>query len=169
MQHLIARASKQRGAQLDREQPAGIQCFGSGMGGARTVGRAIGQLVRTLRVIHRHRRQPHQRTIPSRARIGAAAEGRAAIQIALQRLAHGRTDIEAGTGTAELTVLVPIAIAVHLIGRVEALPMQQAMRQAQGHRGVVGPLPGPQGKRAAAVRVVDRREAARRAEFERGA
>lgn len=82
-QHLIARASKQRGAQLDREQPARIQRFDSGMSGARTVGRTIGQCVRTMRVIHRHRRQPHQRAIPGRARIGANAEDRAAIQIAL--------------------------------------------------------------------------------------
>lgn len=75
-QHLLARCAEQGGPHLGREQPAGVQRLGGGMGGARAVGGTIAQLVGAMRVVHRHRRQPHQGSIAGRARIGAAARAR---------------------------------------------------------------------------------------------
>jgi hypothetical protein len=98
-------------------------------------------------------------------RIGRAAEGIAGRLVAAQGRAHGASNIEAGTVAAEIAELRPTAIAVHLIDGVEALPHDQAGGQAEGHGGVVGPLPRLQLEWTAADDVREQREAAARREF----
>src|SRR5262249_9172317 len=60
----------------------------------------------------------------------------------------------------------PTDVAAELIDRVEPAPLDEALGQAEGHRGVVGPLAGLEAERAAAADVVDRGEGPRGAKFQ---
>ena len=78
-------------------------------------------------------------------------------------------DVKAAAGAAQIAGAIPPAVGVELVERVEPVARDQALGQAQGHAGVVGPLARGEAERAAADHVVDRREAAGPLELQGGA
>lgn len=88
---------------------------------------------------------------------------------ARERRAYGRADVEAAAVRAQVPVAPPADVALELVERVEASAPDQALGEAERHRGVVGPLAGCEVERAAADDVVDRGEGGGAAELERRA
>jgi hypothetical protein len=66
---------------------------------------------------------------------------------------------------AQVGVIRPSNVAFELVNGIELLLFDEAFRQAQSHRSVVGPFTGRQTKGAAANHVVNFRERSWRAEF----
>ena len=100
-------------------------------------------------------------------RIGAAAPRLAAALEAQQSVTDRVADVEAGAGAAVMSVAKPADVALQLVDGIEAVPLEQALRQAQCHGGVVGPLPCRQVEWAAADDVGQRLEGAGVAELHR--
>ena len=67
-----------------------------------------------------------------------------------------------------IAVLVPAAVALHLIGRVEAALLDEAAGQAEGHGGVVAPGAPGEIEGAAAEHVAHGGEATRPAKLRGG-
>jgi hypothetical protein len=101
--------------------------------------------------------------------VGRAGVLAAVVEERGQRGAGGVADVEAPAGAAQVAMLPPPAVGVELVGRVEPAADDQAVGQAQGHRGVVGPLAWFEVEGAAADQVVDRLEGVGRPELQGGA
>jgi hypothetical protein len=71
--------------------------------------------------------------------------------------------------TFTLSMAPPAHVAAHLVGRVKAAALDQALCQAQRHGSVVGPLPGMQAERPGAGHVPHGGEASRELELHRRA
>ena len=97
-----------------------------------------------------------------RARIAEALE-------VAQRLTNRVPDVEAPAGAGEVTLAPPPHVTLHLVARVESVALDEALGQAERHRGVVGPLPWLQSKRIAADHVGDGLERPRALELHRRA
>ena len=84
--------------------------------------------------------------------------------------AGGRAaDVEARAGAAQVSLPVPAHISLKLVDRIEAAPLNQALRQTERHRRVVRPLAGIEIERTAAGDIRQRLERARRLELDRRA
>src|SRR5690349_423599 len=118
---------------------------------------------------HRHRREPHQRSVAGRARVGRTREWILRVGEVVERLARRVADVEAFAGRAQMAVVIPVEVAVHLVDGIESVAMEQAVREAQRHRGVVGPLAGLETERPAADHVGERLESSARLELDRRA
>ena len=113
-----------------------------------------------LAIGQHHRGQAHERAVAGGIRVGGAAERFLGALEALQGLPAGNPNVETTPGAAQVAVMVPAQVAFHLIARVEGLAFglaafDQAFGQAQGHRGVIGPLAGLQIERTAASHLFD--------------
>lgn len=62
-------------------------------------------------------------------------------------------------------MIAPAQVPLHLVARIEPVPLHQAGRQAQRHGRVVGPWPGLELKWPATYHAGEWREATARAEF----
>jgi hypothetical protein len=101
--------------------------------------------------------------------IDATGQRLAALLEAAQGRPSGHPDVEAAPGAAPETLSLPPHVAAHLVDHIETGARHQALRQAERHTRVIGPLPGLQAEGAASHHVFDRLERPRRLEFERGA
>ena|SRR5437867_3942562 len=68
-----------------------------------------------------------------------------------------------------MTLAEPPDVASELVDRIESPPLDQALRQAERHRGIVSPLARLKRERTAAEHVGNRGERSRSAELERRA
>ena len=82
---------------------------------------------------------------------------------------HLSADVETPVRRRTVTLRKPALVAIHHVKGVVAALRQQGIRDAQGHRRVIRPLPGLQQEGAAAHHVCDRIEGARPLELVRGA
>src|SRR5690606_7162935 len=80
--------------------------------------------------------------------------------------ARGIADIEAAAGAAPVAVAVPVYVALHLVARVEAAALEDALGEAERHGGIIRPLARGEAVGSAAAQVVERREAARPLELD---
>ena len=165
----LAGPALQGGQDQGGKGPAGVQALDGGMGGAGHVAGHHQRLGGILPVGQGHRADAHQGTIAGAVGVLGAAEGVAGLDIVPQGGAHRVTDVEAGPGAAAVALPPPAHIAVHLVAGVEAPAIDQALSQAQGHGGVVGPLARRQAEGAPTHHVGQRLEAAGRLELEGGA
>ncbi|MNR05889.1 hypothetical protein D3C85_1219390 [compost metagenome] len=159
----------QRCAQLQREKLRALDGLLRAVRGACAFAGLPPRRFGARGVEHRHWREPHQRAVACRARIGVARERIARCEVAGEGTRHREADVEAASRAAHVAHAAPVAVAVHLVGGIEGLAMDQARREAQRHRGVVGPFAGDQAERSAAAHVGDGLERAARAELQRGA
>src|SRR5690606_3625952 len=67
---------------------------------------------------------------------------------------------EAVARAAPVAFTVPAYVALHLVARVEAAALEDALGEAERHGGVIGPLARREAVGPAAAQVVERREAA---------
>ena len=56
--------------------------------------------------------------------------------------AGGAADVEAPPGARPVSLAIPAHVALELVDRIEAAALNEALGQAERHRGVVGPAPG---------------------------
>src|SRR5207245_6023556 len=113
-----------------------------------------------------HRREPHDRTVARRHRIGSTAVWLVRALEPLQSLAHRAADVEAATRAALVPVPIPPHVALELVHRIEAAAFYEALGEAERHRGVVSPRAGREVEGAATDDVGDGPERARLAELE---
>ena len=139
------------------------------MRGARTLARQVDGAHRVSGEVHRYRRQPHDAAIAGGTRLVGTRAGFAIEFEAAQRRRHGVADVETTAGDAHVALVAPAQIAAHLISGIEAVACEQALRQAEGHGGVVGPLPRREAKGAATDHVRQRGETPGRLELQRRA
>ncbi|MNO27375.1 hypothetical protein D3C76_172490 [compost metagenome] len=158
----------QSGKDVSCHQAAGIHALCGGMGCPRASRSVLYGRRRVLRIVHDHRGQAHDRTIPGGSRIFRAAVRFAAGLELQQRGARGVPDVEALPRTAQVAFAEPPDIPPHLIGGIKPLGCQQTIRQAQCHRGIVGPLSRLQPEDSAAHNVLQRGKAPRCLEFHGG-
>jgi hypothetical protein len=164
-QHLGFRKAVEESDGHRGQQPAGIDRFAGAVGRARGPGGFADGGDRVAGEAHRHRREFHDRAVAGAAGIGGARHGVAGFAVADQRAPDGVADVEAGAGDRVGAVAPPRVVAFDLVGGIRAVAGEQAVGQAQGHRGVVGPLPGLQAEGAAADNAGDRRKRAARFEL----
>jgi hypothetical protein len=96
---------------------------------------------------HRHRGQPHQRAVARLVARRRATVRHPRLLEALERLLYRVADVKAPPGAAEMAVPPPVHVALELIDGIEPPALDQALREAESHRRVVGPLPGVEAKR----------------------
>jgi hypothetical protein len=87
--------------------------------------------------------------------------------IRFQRLTHSVANVKALTCTAQIAILVPIPVAIHLVYRIKAVLGDQACRQTQCHGGVVRPLTRFQAEGATTNQIHDWWKRAARLELDR--
>ena len=109
----------------------------------------------------------HDASIARRLRIGNSTERIFGLLEPRERLANCQPDIEAATCAAEVAVLMPLAVATHLVRRIETAKLDKAGCQAESHRRVVGPSTRRQAKRAASRHIRHGRETATLAKLDR--
>ena len=163
---ILALASK---SALDHptEQHTGFQAFAGAMGGSRAVDAGLIQLIAAAMEGHRNWRQAHDRSIAGAARIFCPAVGITTAAVTVQRSAHGDADVETATIAAHVAPFLPCAVALHLIRSIQSGAVDQALSQAQSHRGVIGPFTWIERKRTTATQIRNLRERATRFEFGR--
>jgi hypothetical protein len=61
-------------------------------------------------------------------------------------------DIEAPACTAQVAVLPPAQISLHLVNRLESAALNEALAQAERHAGIIGPFARLQAERPAMFR-----------------
>jgi hypothetical protein len=83
-------------------------------------------MVAVRKVKHGHWRKTHKRAIAGRQRIVRTGKRVAGVFIAKKGLSSGASDVEAVTRTAQVAVLLPIAVTVHLINYIEAFDGHKA-------------------------------------------
>src|SRR5262245_42378576 len=69
---------------------------------------------------------------------------------------YGSSEVKTNSGAAQVTLLSPPAISIHLILGIETTALDQASRQTEGHRCVVGPLAWPKPERTSSHHVYQR-------------
>ncbi len=84
----------------------------------------------------------------------------------MQGRAHCAADVEAAAVAAQMPRVAPGHVAAHLVGGVVAIASQQALGQAKGHRGIVGPFARPQVERPAADHIFNGGERAGQRELQ---
>src|SRR5690606_38330225 len=112
-----------------------------------------------------YRRQPHEAAVARRVRVVITCDRIAGIEVTVQRGRCRAADVEAAAGAAVAAIFPPADVAVHLVCQVPAV-FDQALREAEGHGGIVGPLAGLKTERPASDDIGERSEGARRAEFD---
>ena len=70
--------------------------------------------------------------------------------ITFQCIADRIANIETSAGTAQIPILIPAPVPVHLVVGIESPFLNQTCRQAQRHGRVICPLPGLQAEGSAA-------------------
>src|SRR4051812_7522184 len=135
----------------------------------RARGRLLDGRLLGARVREHDRREAHDRAVAGGAWVGGAGIRAAGRQEPDERGANGAADVEARAGAAEMPLAPPADVALELVDRVEAAPLDQALREAERHRRVVRPLTRLQAERPAADHVRQRLERARRAKLDRRA
>ena len=124
-------------------------------------------LPRIVAVAHLNGREPHQRSVAGSPLVARTGERVSGPLEAPERRAHGVANVETVAGSAAPISLVPPAdVEAHLIDRIESVPLDKALGQAQGHRRIVGPLARPKAERPAADHIGDRLESPFRAKLE---
>lgn len=94
--------------------------------------------------------QPHDASVARRVRIVRPAEGVAGLAKPAQRDGHSIADVEAPACAAQVFAIGPRTVPFHLVNWVEAAALDQAGRQAQRHRRIIGSLAGAELAGAAA-------------------
>jgi hypothetical protein len=115
----------------------------------------------------RYWREAHERTVPSGTFLSASRGLPCALE-SPERQAYGSAYVETFAVAAVMSLAHPPHVPRELIDRIEALALEEALRETERHGRIIGPLPWSEVERAAADHVVDGREAAWRREFERG-
>ena len=103
---------------------------------------------------HRHRREPHDRTIARRMRIDRTRDRVARLTVSAQSGRDGATDVKTAAVAAEVAFLPPAAIAVHLVFWIEAVLFQKAGGETKGHRSIIRPLARLESERPASDHVM---------------
>jgi hypothetical protein len=101
--------------------------------------------------------------------VGVAGEGLAGALEALEGRPRRVPDVEAVAGARQVALAVPADVAPELVDGVEAAGLDQALGEAERHRGVVGPCANWQPVRPAAHHVGERCEGAGLLELDRRA
>ena len=109
--------------------------------------------------------EPHDASVAGGVQRDGPRKWISVVTIPPQRAGHGIADVEAGAGAAQVTVLRPPAVPIHLIGGIEATSLDKTRGQTERHRCVVGPLARPQPERASADHVRHRLEGSTPAEL----
>src|SRR5687767_6502920 len=97
----------------------------------------------------RHRSETHGRPVSGTHLAGASGPRLAVTLESRERGANRSADIEAPAVAAVISLTFPAHIPRQLIDRVGFATFDQALRQAERHRGVIGPFPWPQIERTA--------------------
>src|SRR5690606_22624552 len=106
---------------------AGIHARPSSVSGARALARKPHGLVRVGCDRDGHRRQAHDAAVPGGVRLSGTGERITGLFVTTQRATGGVTDVEAVALHAEVAVASPTHVAVHLVARIEALFLDQAL------------------------------------------
>jgi len=151
------------------EVPAGVDGEGVGVGGAGTLAGGLDAPGRVAGVKHGNRRKAHQGAVPCRPLVGQPRIGFAGEDEALEGLSGRRPDIKAASVRAQVAFPEPAAVPLQLVDGVEPPLLDEALGEAEGEGGVVGPRAGLEVERSAADHAGDGRERAGRPELKRRA
>jgi len=151
------------------EVPAGVDGEGVGVGGAGTLAEGLDAPGRVGGVEEGHRRKAHQGAVPCGALVGQPRIGLAGEDEALEGLSGRRPDIKAASVRAQVAFPEPAHVALQLVDGVEPPLLDEALGEAEGEGGVVGPLAGLEVERPAADHAGYRRERPGRSELKRRA
>ncbi len=99
-------------------------------------------------------------------RIARASKRISCLAKPCQGRSHGNADVETGTGAAQVSCFCPSTIARHLVEWVEPMAFEQALRQAERHGRIIGPLSWLKTERSASDHVCERLEASSRAKLD---
>ena len=99
--------------------------------------------------------EPHDRAVAGGELVDAAAPWLTGAFERGERLKDGSADVEALAGAAVMSFTLPAQVSRQLVDGVESLGLEQALREAEGHRRVVCPLPWLEIEGTAADHVVD--------------
>ncbi len=105
--------------------------------------------------------------LPAAARIVRPRKGVPVPLVTPQGGGHGVANVETDPVAAQVAAVCPSAVTMHLVVGIKTALLDQAGREAERHRSVVGPLPGQKPKRASANHVGQRLECSRRAKLQR--
>ena len=100
-----------------------------------------------------HRRQAHERTVACSPRTRGTGERLASCCESRQCGLSGHSDVKALTRGAQVTVLPPVQVTAHLVAWIKPAALEEALRQAECHRRVVGPFTALQLKGASALHI----------------
>ena len=112
--------------------------------------------------------EPHDRPVPCSARVCWSAPGVTGLLERRERGSNRDPDVEAPARRAEMAVPPPAHVALELVDRIPTR-LDDTLREAERHRGVVRPLTGLQPERAATDHLGDGSERPARLEFDRRA
>lgn len=163
------RFAAQSAVKESRVVAARVYGFGGAVGGAGAVGGVLEHGRRLIGEGHGDGGEAHEGAVARAAGGGGAAPGIAGADELFEGVARGIADVEAAARGAEVALFVPAGVALELVNRVEAATFDEALREAERHGRVVGPLAGLQVEGAATDHVGDGLEAAGGLEFQGGA
>ena len=154
--HLLERRAADQRGDRRAQQSTGVHRPRRGMCGATRLAGPRRRLGRIRVPADRNGGEAHQRSVRGglgvRLRINSIAGASEPLELASGRVA----DVEAPPVGGQVSIVLPQQIAAKLIGKVHRAPVEQRLRQAQGHRRVIGPLPSVQAERPATDHVADR-------------
>src|SRR5579862_4909056 len=159
----------------ERLVQGGSQCPASAENDRRLAGRS-GRFRRVLRgddgtpaeEVQRYRYDSRERLRILRLRVVCAREGLPPPLGERQRAAGRPRDAHTVAGRREVALLLPEAITIDLIARIEAFAFEEALGETQRHGGVVTPPAAWQLERSSAEHVAHRCEATRAAKLRGG-
>ncbi len=140
VQHVRGRCAAQRAEEQGREVAAGVEHHRRLVRGARAL---AGERDGGGRIGHRighgahHARQARRRAV---ARIVRAGHRLAAPLVGGERARDVGRGAPGLAARREVTLALPAQVALHLVARVAAADLEQALRQAQGQRRVLRPV-----------------------------
>ena len=130
------------------------------MGGAgRFAGEAGGALDVGM-IKHCDRSKSHDRAVTCRSSMRETAVGVARLLIPSKCRRHRVPDVKTPPVAAQVSIIGPTDVPIHLVSWIEAALFNEAGRQAQGHGRVVRPFPGLEVEWASTDHVRDRFERA---------
>lgn len=147
------------------EVAAGVDGGEGAVGGAGAFTGLLDGLPGVVVEKHGHRGQAHEGAVAGGEGVCGAAQGVASLLEGREGGADRRADVEAFPGAAEIAFAPPPAVALHLVPGIHTPAGDQALRQAEGHGGVVRPLARLQPEGAAADHVHEGPEGAGGTEF----
>jgi hypothetical protein len=118
---------------------------------------------------HRDWCQTHNGAVTCSFRVTGSTKRLAGFLELLEGSQYSAADVEAPTSAAPVSLSLPTKIAFHPVGRVEPFALDEALRQAKGHGGIVCPLTWLEIEGAPANHVRDRVEGTGPPELKRGA